>query len=500
MQSELTRRTFLQRTALTTTAGAAVLSTTLFNCGPRKKPNILWIISEDTCPDLGCYGNEIVHTPHLDKLASEGTLFTKAYATAPVCSPARSAFMTGMYQTTIGAQQHRTFYEKPLPEPVQVITEYFRQEGYFVSNGQGTVPESSGKKDWNFIIENPAFDGTDWRQREEGQPFFSQFNFRLTHRKFERDPERPIDADQVDVPPYYPDHPITRRDWANYLESLQVLDRQIGALLQRLEDDGLAEDTIVFYFGDHGRPHVRGKQWLYEGGIHVPLIVRWPGHVKAGKVDDQLVSLIDLAPTSMKSAGIKPPDHLQGKDVLGRWNRKRSEIYAARDRCDGTVDRIRCVRDGRYKLIKNYYPERPYTQFNGYKKFRYPALTLMQILHEKGELTPAQQHFMANKRPEYELYDLQNDPHEIDNKADDPDYADVKNKLQTKLEKWVQKTDNGTYPEDQEKVQQAIEKMHRKFKERMASRGLSVDISNEEYLEWWKDYLAGELSNEEEGV
>ncbi len=500
MHDELTRRTFLRRTALTAAAGTAVLSTAIFKCGPRKRPNILWIISEDTCPDLGCYGNATVHTPNLDKLASQGTLFTRAYATAPVCSPSRSAFMTGMYQTTIGAHQHRTFYEKPLPEPVQVITEYFRQKGYFVSNGQGTDPESPGKKDWNFDIENPAFDGTDWRQREESQPFFSQFNFRLTHRKFERDPDQPIDADKVDVPPYYPDHPITRRDWANYLESLQVLDRQIGELLQRLEDDGLAEDTIVFYFGDHGRPHVRGKQWLYEGGIHVPLIVRWPGRVKAGKVDDQLVSLIDLAPTSMKIAGIKPPGHLHGKDFLGRWTRKRSEIYAARDRCDGTEDRIRCVRDNRYKLIKNYYPERPYTQFNGYKKYRYPVLTLLQIMHENGELTPAQEHFMADARPEFELYDLENDPYEIDNKVDDPDYQDVKNKLQAKLEKWVQETDNGTYPEDQEKVQQSIEKMHSKFKERMASRGLSVDISNKEYIEWWKDYLAGELLKEEKGV
>lgn len=482
------RRQFLKRAAI---LSAAVSTPFLSDCAQKSKPNILWLISEDTSPDLGCYGNALVKTPHLDKLAQDGIRFENAFATCPVCSPSRSAFMTGMYQNFIGAQQHRTFETKPLPEPVNVITHYFREAGYFVSNGRDVQRDKPGKTDWNFEPGEAAFDGTDWNQRAEGQPFFHQINFQMTHRTFQRDPDNPINPDDVEVPPYYPDHPITRRDWADYLESLQVLDKKIGTVLQWLEDEGLAENTIIFYFGDHGRPHVRGKQWLYDGGIRVPLIVRFPDGDKAGSVNQNLVSLIDLAPTSLKLAGIHPPDHVQGRDVLSFWSRKRKEIYAARDRCDGTVDRIRCVRTQRFKLIKNFYPERPYSQFNGYKKYQYPVLTLMKILHEKGELSPAAERFWAPTRPDYELYDLQTDPHEINNLADNPEYAKIKQELQDKLDAWIQEYDKGTYPEDAERVAFQQELMQKNYENRMTARGLDPNLSDEDYLHWWDEQLFG---------
>ncbi len=482
------RRSFLKTTGAGL-LGAGVLS--CWQCTQKEPMNILWLISEDTSPDLSCYGNPHVSTPNLDQLASEGMRFENVYATCPVCSPVRSAFMTGMHQTFIDAHQHRDNDPDPLPDLVQVITTYFREAGFFVSNGSGDDPTRPGKTDWNFTIDYDAFDGTDWRQRKEGQHFFSQFNFRLTHRPFERDEFRPIAADDVTAPPYYPDHPITRRDWANYLESLQVLDKQIGDMLARLEKDGLAENTIVVYFGDHGRPMVRDKQWLYEGGIRVPMIIRWPGKIKGGTVNKDLVSLIDLAPTCLDAIGETPPEHLQGIDIFNR-RQKRDYVFAARDRCDGTIDRIRCVRDKQYKLIRNFYPERPYTQFNGYKKYRYPVLTLMQILHREGKLTPEQAHFMADTRPEYELYDLRNDPHELSNLADDADYADVRVRLENALNEWLATYDTATYPESAEQREYAIEKMQENFKIRMTEQGVSPDISDEDYLQWWEKQLFSE--------
>jgi N-sulfoglucosamine sulfohydrolase len=277
-----TRREFVKSTC---TSGVAELTLpALLNCreSEMKRPNIMWLISEDTSLDLECYGNAIVKTPNINRLAAEGIKYTHTFSTCPVCSPSRSAFMTGMYQTTIGAHQHRTRPAVSLPAQVSLITEYFRNAGYYITNCSSIQYDRPGKTDWNFKPNtDKPFDGSDWRDRALGQPFFAQVNFHLTHRIFERDKNRPIDPATVEIPPYYPDHPVTRRDWANYLESVQVLDRRIGKVLSRLEEDNLLDDTILFYFADHGRPHVRDKQWLYDGGIHVPLIIRWPCHIKA---------------------------------------------------------------------------------------------------------------------------------------------------------------------------------------------------------------------------
>lgn len=332
------RRDFVKRCA----AGATALALTgglgrgAGGGGGRKRPNILWLIAEDFCPDLGCYGTPIVRTPAIDRLASEGARYTRAFVTAPVCSPSRSAFMTGMYQTTIGAHQHRTPAKRPLPEGVRVITEFFRAAGYFTANCGGGNWTRRGKTDFNFQAPHP-FDGTDWRQRGSGRPFFAQVNFGETHRTFKRDPENPIDPDRVKLPPYYPDHPVARRDWADYLECAQVPDRKVGAVLKRLEEDGLAGSTIVFFFfGDNGRPHVRGKQFLYEGGIRIPLIIRWPGHIEPGTVVDDLVSAIDFGATCMHLARIDVPSRMQGRPFLGPGATGRDVIVAARDRCDET--------------------------------------------------------------------------------------------------------------------------------------------------------------------
>jgi len=461
--------------------------------GPASQPpNVLWLISEDTCPDIGCYGASLVKTPNLDKLAAEGARFTNAFVTAPVCSASRSCFMTGLYQTTIGAHNHRSHRDDgyKLPPPAAVITEYFRRAGYFTSNCAGLSYKKPGKTDWNFTPNTQPFDGTDWSQRKPGQPFFAQINFSMTHRDFKRDKNNPIDPAKVELPPYYPDHPVTRRDWADYLEAVQVLDTEIGVALQWLAKEGEADNTIIVYFGDNGRPHVRGKQWLYEGGIHVPLIVRWPGRIAPGTVRDDLVSTVDLAPTCLAAIGVAPPEHLQGYDFLGPEKRTRKYVFAARDRCDGTVDRIRCVRSKRYKYIRNYHPDRPYTQFNAYKKLQYPVLTVMQVLHKQGKLTPDQEKFMASTRPREEFYDLQNDPHELHNLADAPKHKKAMQKHSRKLDEWIKATsDQGETPEDAKTIEREQNNMAKDFIDSMEKRDLSPTVSDEDYLKWWEQKL-----------
>jgi len=399
--------------------------------------------------------------------------------------------MTAMYQTSIGVHQHRShrYDGYTLPEPVKVITDYFRTAGYFTCNCAGLNRQKPGKTDFNFKVEKP-FDGTDWRQRKEGQLFFAQVNFSETHRPFKRDRENLIDENKVKLPPYYPDHPIARRDWANYLEFIQILDKKVGEVLKRLKEDGLADNTIVFFFGDHGRPHLRGKQFLYEGGIWVPLIVRWPGYIKPGTVVDDLVSAIDLGPTSLSLAGIEPPKHMQGQVFIGPDAQKREFVIAARDRCDGTVDRIRCVRTKRFKYIRNYYPNRPYMQFNLYRKHRYPVWSLMQILYAEGKLTPQQELFMARVRPREELYDLHSDPYELNNLADDPKHQETLKKLRGILDKWIEDTgDQGGIPEDPQIGVIAYQDVQDYYEPQQKKRGLSPNSSPTEYLKYWEKTL-----------
>ena len=489
------RNAFLKQVGLGTLAlGAAAPA--LAQKPARRGPNILWVLSEDTSPDMGCYGTAAVQTPRIDRLASEGVRFTNAFTTAPVCSAARSAFMTGMYQTTIGAHQHRTADKQRLPDPVLPITEYFRRAGYFTANVRDPAPgvRGSGKRDFNFLSLVPDFDGESWQECVDRQPFFAQVNLTLTHRNFARDPERPIAPDQVQLPPYYPDHPITRRDWADYLESVQIVDRQLGAILDRLDEEGLADNTIVVYMGDHGRPHVRDKQWLYDGGIRVPLIMRWPRTLPEGEVSNAMVSAIDLAPTLMSLAGLTPPEHWQGRVVAGPEATGQAYIFAARDRCDGTWDRIRCVRSNRWKYIRNFHPELPYMQFNAYKKLQYPAMTLLPYLHGLGRLNADQTPFMADRRPEEELYDLAVDPHELRNLADDPAHKETLVDLRMRLDEWMDRTgDQGRTPEPDAVRKGEHDRMMAAWRQGMERRGLSPDISDAEYVDWWRQQLQVDL-------
>ncbi len=407
----------------------------IFSCtkkAPEQKPNIVWIMMEDWGYQLSCYGEPGIQTPNIDEFAEAGIRFTNSFCTAPVCSPSRSAMITGFHQNYIGANQHRTpkNAKQPLPYGIKPITHLLEEAGYF------TCFMAARKTDLNFTLDHPVYQGKDWAERAEGQPFFAQLTFVKTHRKWHRDSENPIGIDDVELPPYYPQSDLAKRDWANGLESAQIVDREIGKVLQRLENEGLADNTIVFIIGDNGRCMPRGKQFLYDGGIQVPILVRWPAKIKPSQVNDNLVTTIDISKTILDVAGITPPHPLQGRNLLDKSTSNRKYIFAARDKMDDTHDAMRAIRSKEFKLIHNLMPERAYCQYNRYKENSYPVLAELNVLNMKGELLPEQAAFMASTKPEFELFDMKNDPFEINNLADDSDYSEIKAELLKELNNW----------------------------------------------------------------
>lgn len=447
------RRQFLHAT------GAATLAAAAGCAGAGPKPNILWIIGEDFSPELSCYGETTIETPRIDKLATEGVLFENAICTAPVCSAARSALLVGMYQTSVGGHQHRS-HRKPepeylLPEPVRPFTHILREAGYHTSNLRDRHGlKGTGKTDFNYKVEQP-YDSDDWSDRAEGQPFYAQINFSETHRSFDRFPNNPVDPADVKLPPYYPDHPAVREDWAAYMDDTQHLDAKVGKVLDRLEEEGLAEDTIVVFMSDHGRAMPRGKQFLYEAGIRIPFIVRIPEKFRpagfeVGAKTAAQISHIDLTAQTLEWAEAPIPEYMEGRPIFdGGAVNGREFTVSARDRCDETVDRIRCVRTPEYKYIRNFMPERAYTQQNIYKDTSYPILRVLRDLHAEGKLTPEQALFMAETRPEEEFYDLKADPHELNNLAGSEEHAERKTEFAERLDAWIAETgDYGETPED----------------------------------------------------
>ncbi|MCT4646835.1 MAG: sulfatase [Carboxylicivirga sp.] len=460
------------------------------------KPNILWIVADDLGADLGCYGTPAVKTPNLNKLASEGALYTNCFTVSAVCSPSRSALMTGVYPVSVDCHQHRTHNKakKSLPDGIKPITDYFKKAGYFTSNGQFPNKDRAGKQDYNFIADS-IFDGTDWSQRKPGQPFFSQIQVHSPHRPFIGDKDNPVNPDSVLLPKCYPDHPIARKDWALYLENVQKVDQMVGNVLDRLKKEGLDKNTIVFFFGDQGHPHVRAKQFLYDGGINTSFIMRWPETIKPGTVIDDMISNVDIPATSLHIAGIEVPDYFHGKVFQGENSEKREVVFSMRDRRDETVDRIRSVRSKKFKYIRNFYPERPYTQYNTYKKTSYPTLTLMQVLYKNGKLTPEQAQFMKEKRPYEELYDLENDPYELYNLAANKEYEMDLKKLREKLNQWLVKYDTASYPEDASQIEFWSKNAKKAYKRKMKQFGLPENVSDEKFLQWWDQYLDKKLAH-----
>lgn len=424
------------------------------------RPNILWLSAEDISPHLGCYGDPHAITPNLDRLAEQGVRYTHAFTTAGVCAPCRSGIITGMYQTTLGTHHMRCTAK--LPDHIRPFTAYLRESGYYCSN--------NSKQDYQFKTPKDAWDDSSrrasWKGRKKDQPFFAVFNFTGCHesgiaskQKYESvtqaiGDENRQDASKLNLPAYYPDTPIVREDWKRNYELITAMDRWAGELLNQLREDGLEENTIVFFWSDHGVGLPRAKRWLYESGTHIPLIVKVPsalrkdGQGAPGTVTDRLVSSIDFGPTVLNLAGVEIPQHVQGQAFLGEnLPPQREYVYGARDRMDERYDIIRMVRNKRFRYIRNYEPLKSYYQYINTAE-KGATMRELRRLHDAGELDHEAEFYFSATKPVEELYDVAADPDEVHNLADDPQFASTLEEMRRAHLAWVRETkDLGLIPE-----------------------------------------------------
>lgn len=413
--------------------------------GQDQRTNIIWIIAEDMSPHFGYNGETLIETPNIDKMAREGVVFNRAYVTAPVCSASRSALITGMHQTSIGAQNHRSSTGESkiyLPTNVKTIPEYFKEAGYFTTNQmlRGTKWGAAGKEDYNFVYKSTdLYDGFDWSARAKNQPFFGQIQLQGGKNRKVVLPTM-VNPNDVVLPPHYPNDPIILKDWAGYLNSVKNVDNEVGLIFDRLKKEGLLENTVVFFITDHGISHARGKQFCYEEGAHIPLII-W-GDKQVGKgVRNELVSHIDLAATSLYLAGIEIPKYMEARALFGKEAKPREYAVTARDRCDETVDHIRSIRKGDYLYIRNYLNKRPHLQPNGYKDKKEILISLREQ-YKAGKLNDIQKIIFAPERPYEELYNFKLDKFQYVNLVTDIKMQMMLKEMRTMLDKWELKTND----------------------------------------------------------
>jgi N-sulfoglucosamine sulfohydrolase len=458
----------------------------------QSRPHVLWLVAEDLSPILASFGDSTVRTPHIERLAAEGVRYTNVYSTSGVCAPSRATLAAGMYHNSIGAHNMRVLhsdnylvplglqsYEVVPPPEVRMMSEILRANGYYCTN--------NAKNDYQFIAPQTAWDENGvyahWGNRQPGQPFFAIYNFEITHESQVFEPHRkqllrydlhfppdrenhpyphwtekqdssqwawfvPEDLD-VPLPPYLPDNEITRRDVRRVYSNIVELDRQIGIVLSALEKDGLLDSTIIVFYTDHGGPLPRQKRLMYDSGLRLPMVIRFPKKERAGEVDDQLISFVDFAPTTFSLAGIEPPAWLQGQAFLGTYRaaEPRRYIHAAADRLDEHTDMIRAVRDERYKYLRNFRPELPYYMPLTYREQMASMRELLR-LRDAGELNEVQMRWFRPNKPEEELFDTWADPHELRDLAADPQYGEKLAELRAECERWMKAIDDkGHIPE-----------------------------------------------------
>ncbi len=460
---------FKKHTFLLSRIGVVLACLTVIRCSDREiadvsreaevkksqRLNIVWLVAEDLSAIIPPFGDMTVMTPNLSRLAAEGIRFTQVYSTSGVCAPSRAAIATGMYQNRIGAQHMRTTnignfgvegltaYEAVPPAHVKMHSQYFREAGYYTSN--------NAKEDYQFqkslVAWDDSSDSAHWRNRNEDQPFFSVFNFGITHEsQVWRQSDKPLlipSALDVPIPPYLQDTDISRGNIRQVYSNVVAMDRQVGEILTQLEEDGLLDSTVIFWYTDHGGPLPRQKRLLYDSGIHVPLIIRFPDGVRAGDIDDQLVSFVDFKSTALSLAGIEPPQYVDGRAFLGDYvnTPNRRYIHAAADRFDSEYDMIRAVRDARFKYLRNFNPEKPYYLPLAYRE-QMPIMQELLKLRDNEQLNEAQAQWFRASKDEEELFDTLYDPHELVNLAKDPIHAEKLFELRNELDEWVRLVDD----------------------------------------------------------
>ncbi len=425
------------------------------NSVAQQHPNILWIVTEDISPTLSMYGDNIAKTPVLDKLALESTIYDNAFSPVGVCAPTRSAIITGMYPTSIGTMHMRTakdvggwgkriykknpeskrldannneipHYSAVIPEEVKCFPEYLRKKGYFCTN--------NSKTDYQFAAPITAWDENGyeahWRNRNENQPFFSVFNINITHEsKIWENKNKPltVDPSAVKVPPYQVDSEIARKDIARHYSNVELMDIEIGKIIKQLKDDGLYENTIIFFYSDHGGPLPREKRAIYDSGLKVPLIIKNTNSTTVGR-SDQMISLIDLGPTVLSIANINPSNYLQGNPFMGKYSKtENSYVFGSSDRFDGFTDRSRAIRTKEFLYVKNYYPNKIKYKDVAYRK-QIPMMRELLELNEKNELNEEQSIWFGTKTDE-ELYNIIDDHYQMKNLVQDKEYKKILNSL-----------------------------------------------------------------------
>ncbi len=439
------------------------------------RPNILWLTCEDISPYLSMYGDSTAHTPNLDKLAEESTIYTNMFAAVGVCAPNRSGIITGMYPTSIGTMHMRTgkdvmswgvrdysgpsksidingdsvpLYSAVVPPYVKCFTEYLRKAGYYCINNE--------KTDYQFATPVTAWDENNpkahWRDRPEGKPFFAVFNHGVTHEsrmwKNKKLPQT-VNPDSVPLPVYFPDDSVIRQDVARNYSNIELLDKQIGEKIKQLKEDGLLDNTIIFFFSDHGGPLPRGKRLHYDSGLKTPFLVRFPDKLKK-EYNNRMISHVDLAATILSLAGIKKPEYMQGEAFLGKYETEpRKYIFGSGDRFDEFTDRIRIARDSRYLYVRNYHPELPSYKDIAYRK-KMDMMNELLYLNAIGALNRDQNYWFRIKKTPEEFYDCKTDPENLHNLINDPKYKDKIDELRNAMDQWLDSTgDMGTIPEKQ---------------------------------------------------
>ena len=411
-----------------------------------KPPNIVWIVTEDISPNLGCYNDPDAITPNLDKLAKESALFTRCFTHAPVCAPCRSGLITGQYPTTMGSHHMRS----KLMKTPHLFVQDLQKAGYFVA--------WPGKTDFNFDIPKAWVDTTvNWTQKPEvlpkDKPFFAYINYTITHESQSRagaaqhakntaklTAEQRRDPSKLKLPPYYPDTPATRNVVKQYHETITAMDYIVGDVLKLLDEQNWSENTIVFFYGDHGAGLPRSKRWPYDSGTRTPLLIRYPGVIKPGTTRDDLVCFLDFAPTVLSLAGAEIPKNMVGRVIVGEKTQPAPKyVFSCRDRMDEAPDRIRSVRGEHFRYVRNYEPERPYFQWLNYLD-EMPIMKDWRKLAFEGKLNDTQKLFWSKTKPKEELYDTQADPFEVKNLATNPDHAAMLKEMSTALDKWIMDT------------------------------------------------------------